>query len=246
MLVLSRRLNEKLVFPTINTTVQVISVKGGAVRLGIEGPDQVEVFREEIFDEAAYSQVARPPNLEETLRKLVHQVNNRLNGSAIGLALLRRQLELGLINEMSATLGKLDQELANLRQAVEPHTARPRQRCRALLVEDDPNECELLAGFLRLAGLEVDTAGDGADALDRLNRDDRPDFVLLDMILPHCDGPATVRAIRGNPATAGLKIFGLTGADPTRLGLPEGPGGIDRWFRKPLNPEALLRELGAA
>ena len=63
------------------------------------------------------------------------------------------------------------------------------------------------------------------------------------MILPRCDGPSTVRAIRGNPAHAGLKIIGVTGSDPTHLGVPEGPNGIDRWFRKPLNPEALLREL---
>ena len=48
MLVLSRRLNEKLLFPDIGTAVQVLSVKGSTVRLGIEAPPEVTVLREEI------------------------------------------------------------------------------------------------------------------------------------------------------------------------------------------------------
>ena len=43
---------------------------------------------------------------------------------------------------------------------------------RILLVEDDSNECELLAGFLRLAGYNVNTAGDGAAALLHVERSD--------------------------------------------------------------------------
>jgi carbon storage regulator CsrA len=49
MLVLSRRLNEKLVFPSINVTVQVLSVRGNVVSLGIEAPRDVQVLREELL-----------------------------------------------------------------------------------------------------------------------------------------------------------------------------------------------------
>ena len=49
MLVLSRRLNEKLVLPGLNVTVQVLSVRGNVVRLGIEAPADVQVFREELL-----------------------------------------------------------------------------------------------------------------------------------------------------------------------------------------------------
>jgi carbon storage regulator CsrA len=245
MLVLSRRPHEKIVFPSINTVIQVVALKPGVVRLGIQAPDDLPVFRQEVLDQQPASTWPAPSALaaEARLRQLTHALNTRLNSGTIALALLRRQLELGRPADGLATLGKLDEELASLKQAVTPVCAPatgPRRR--ALLVEDDHNERELLAGFLRLAGLEVSTAGDGADALEHL-RHQRPDVVLLDMLLPRVDGPSTVRAIRGEPTYRDLVIFGVTGADRALFNLPEGPAGIDQWFLKPLDPEALLREM---
>jgi carbon storage regulator len=49
MLVLSRRVSEKLVLPELGLTITVLAVKGGAVRLGIEAPTQVTVLREELL-----------------------------------------------------------------------------------------------------------------------------------------------------------------------------------------------------
>ena len=51
MLVLSRRLNEKIVLPGLGVTLTVISVKGNGVRLGIEAPPDVQVLREELVAE---------------------------------------------------------------------------------------------------------------------------------------------------------------------------------------------------
>lgn len=48
MLVLSRRLNEKIILPDLDITVQVLSVKGGIVRIGIDAPLHVGIFREEV------------------------------------------------------------------------------------------------------------------------------------------------------------------------------------------------------
>jgi carbon storage regulator CsrA len=63
MLVLSRRLNEKVVFPTLGVTVQVVSVKPGVVRLGIEAPSGVRVLREELLPPPApdLTVTHRPP-----------------------------------------------------------------------------------------------------------------------------------------------------------------------------------------
>jgi CheY-like chemotaxis protein len=61
--------------------------------------------------------------------------------------------------------------------------------------------------------------------------------------MPRCDGATTVRHIREDPAYAGLRIFAVTGSSPEQFDLAEGPTGIDRWFRKPINPFELLHNL---
>jgi carbon storage regulator CsrA len=242
MLVLSRRTNEKVIFPAFNTTLQIVSTGRGVVRLGIEAPPEVRVLREELLGQAPPNVAPRP--------KLRHQVRNRLNAATIGLALLRQQLLRGATAPAAATLDKIDGEVEALRRQLEealgpsaPAPAPPPRRCRALVVEDDSNECELLAGFLRLVGLDVATAGDGADALDYLRAHGRPDVILLDMALPRCDGPATIRAIRRDPAHAGLKIFAMTGHPLEEFQAAVEGGAVARWFSKPIDPEALLREL---
>jgi CheY-like chemotaxis protein len=122
-------------------------------------------------------------------------------------------------------------------------TASPSRTCRTLVVEDDANECELLAGFLRVSGFDVATSGDGAAAMDYLASHDRPDLILLDMIMPRFDGRATIASIRENPKLANLKVFAISGTSPGDFGVPTGPRGVDRWFSKPINPEALLQEI---
>jgi DNA-binding response OmpR family regulator len=129
----------------------------------------------------------------------------------------------------------LDEELSRNRQERQA-------RKHALLVEDDANESELLAGYLRLSGFDVDTASDGCDALEYLGKC-HPDVVLLDMQMPRCDGPTTISAIRGNPEHRDLKVFAVSGGMPADLGVTVGPAGVDRWFRKPLNPLMLVKEL---
>jgi carbon storage regulator CsrA len=250
MLVLSRRLHEKILFPGIQATVKVVAINGSVVRLGVEAPPAITVLREEVFDRAAEWAPALPAqrSSEEKLPHMHHLLRTRLNVSTIGLELLRRQLQDGLTLEAVATLDEIQEDLLLLQERLdgefEKTVPRPVVKPRkALLVEDDHNECELLAGFLRLAGLDVTTAGDGADALNYLRDQGRPDIMLLDMMLPRCDGPTTVREIRRNPAYAGLKIYAVTGHDPGRFRLAQGATGVDRWFQKPVNPEALLRDL---
>jgi carbon storage regulator CsrA len=253
MLVLTRRPNEKILFPGISTAVQVLSVKGSSVRLSIEAPPEITILRAELQDRATERPttclLAEP--IESQLRTMRHMVRNRLNVATIGLALLRQQLTAGQNTEVEATLGKIEQDMQMLRErlerepaktAVPPPKPAPKPR-KALLVEDDQNERELLAGFLRMSGFSVDTAGDGCDALDHLRTGERPDVVLLDMGLPRCDGATTAREIRRDPANAGLRILAVTGHSPDEYDVDQGPGGIDRWFHKPLDPIALLREL---
>jgi CheY-like chemotaxis protein len=111
---------------------------------------------------------------------------------------------------------------------------------RALLVEDDENERELLGGFLRLSGFDVTLTCDGRDALDYLSLHAPPDIVLLDMLMPRCDGASFVREVRSTAALSKLKLFAVSATDPSSLGVPTGVGGIDRWLPKPVDVEYLV------
>ncbi len=245
MLVLSRKLNEKILFPGIQASVEVVAIRGNVVRLGIEAPHEVVVLREELRDRNAAVPAARPLS-----RELVHALRNRLNAASLGLALLRKQHQLGLHDNLEATIDKIDQEMAAIRDqldgpAKEPKPEaqpKPRKARKALVVEDDQNERELLAAYLRMAGLDVEVAGDGQDALDYLHTHERPDVVLMDMALPRCDGPTAIREIRNDPAIADLRIFAVSGRSPEQF-TDKGAMRVDRWFHKPLNAEDLLRDL---
>lgn len=245
MLVLSRRPSQKIVFPTANATVEVIQVRGQTVRLGITAPPDVPVAREELI--AASGRAPAAPAPAATLSRLQHLMRNQLHLTSVGLALIRGQYEQGRWNELEATLDRLEEEVSSMRERYESleqtADATPAAPRAALLVEDDHNERELLAGFLRLSGFKVATASDGADALDYLANQACPDVMLLDMMMPRCDGPTTVRRVRSNPCWESLKIFAVSGASRSDVRLDIGPAGVDGWFSKPVDPQTLVRRL---
>ncbi len=252
MLVLSRQLNQKILFPSLNVAVTVLGIKSGVVRLGIEAPPEVTVLRGELQQRAAEwaapEPQAPPPPVAQPVPEASRPLHDRLQDTGLGLGMVRLLLDAGHTEEAKAALAGVQEQFCLLRRDAEegqapPQTAAPRKPLKALLVEDDQKECELLASFLRMAGLEVDTAGDGADALDYLRTRGCPDVVLLDMGMPRVDGPTAVREIRRDPHYAGLKIFGVSGHLPNEFDLESGPTGIDRWFHKPFDPAALLHDL---
>ena len=68
MLVLSRRLHEKVLFPIINAAVEVVAVKPGVVRLGIDAPPEVIVLREELQELSAEGRAAGKPFAEHAIQ----------------------------------------------------------------------------------------------------------------------------------------------------------------------------------
>jgi carbon storage regulator CsrA len=249
MLVLSRRLNEKICIPHIKTTVQVVAITPGGIRLGIDAPSDVQIFREEVQDRKAQWQ---PPPAQadvSDLQQVNQMLRKRLQVNHKGLAVLRRQMQTGALEEAEQTLEHLEEDLGLLWERL--HTEPPRgvqrqaagRKARALLVEDNANERELLATFLRISGLDVVTASDGSDALDYLHSHSQPDFVLLDMGLPRCDGPTVVRELRRDPRYSGLKIFAVSGHVAEEFDLARGPAGVNRWFHKPIDPSDLVRNV---
>jgi carbon storage regulator CsrA len=245
MLVLSRKLNERLVFPGFGTFIQILGIRSKTVRLGIEAPPAVDVFREEVYN-AKHGSVAAEKQSVQPDQPLCDLVLKRLDIAAEGLEILADQLGTGAAAEALSTLEGIREEVAFMKARIhQPMKSLndPAWHCRALLVEHDRNERELLASYLRMAGIEVDVAGDGCAALEYLRRPRPPDVVLLDMGLPRCDGATAVRIIRGNPELARLKIIAVSGHSPEEFEVACGRKGVDRWFLKPIDPAALLRDI---
>ena len=170
-----------------------------------------------------------------------HELRNRLNTATIGLSLVQKHLGAGTCWRWPTRRLKRSWLNFSRWKTIWRTCGQSRvPRRKALLVEDDANESELLAGFLRLSGFRVDRASDGCDALEYLAEQGQPDVVLLDMQMPRCDGPTTIQAIRQNPAYAGLRVFAVSGRVPADMGVTVGPTGVNRWFRKPLNPQSLV------
>src|SRR6266853_2469308 len=124
MLVLSRKLHEKIVLPTLKVAVQVVGIKGGAVRLGIQAPREVAVLREEIPDRAAEwaEQEALPAAAaarEPKSIKFWQPLRERLKSAGVRLGLLRLQLDTGLTEEARQTLTGIQEDFQLLCYGVE-------------------------------------------------------------------------------------------------------------------------------
>lgn len=128
MLVLSRRLNEKIVFPSINVAVQVVSVKPGLIRLGIEAPPEITILREEVATRAPLDQTPMPPALKRSPAE-------RLQGVTARLELLRRQIEAGQTGPAAETLDVIEKELDALQGKAENAAPKssPRRRIPPLI-----------------------------------------------------------------------------------------------------------------
>jgi carbon storage regulator CsrA len=240
MLVLSRREQETIVLPAIRTTIQLLKVRGQVARIGIDAPEKVQILRGEIAP-----QMAEIPDAErDDLFKQIHDLRDRLNLASVSASFAKKLLDANRIDDARHAMGTiLEAVQASNSTAGHPGTTIRDGRPRTLLVEDNANERQLMAGLLRASGFDVEVAGDGAEALDHLSGDFRPDVVLMDMMMPECDGPTAVRRIRSTPAFQGIKIYAISGSSPSDVGLETGPRGVDRWYSKPLDPDSLLHEL---
>jgi carbon storage regulator CsrA len=234
MLVVTRKPNEKIVFPSLGVTLHILRSTAHATKVGIEAPPEVKILREELA--ATSAGVPRP--------KVDHALANALSKVTLAIHLARKQWEVGRHADADATLGAALRSLEVVERT--RHAPPPARRCTALIVDDDANERELLAGLLGMNGCECATAADGEDALGYLAAGGHPDVVLLDMSMPRCDGPETLRRIRADGRFAGLAVFSVSSTSPRELNVPDGPGGFDGWFPKPLNPRRLWDAIQSA
>lgn len=110
-----------------------------------------------------------------------------------------------------------------------------------LVVDDEPNIIELNRMYLEGAGYQVVTARTGPEALDRF-RSERPDLVVLDLMLPGIDGLSICREIRQQGATPIIMLTARTEDVDRIVGLELG---ADDYVTKPYNPRELVARVRA-
>ena len=114
---------------------------------------------------------------------------------------------------------------------------------RVLVVEDNPDVCDVLIRTLRRAGHTVGSANNGADAVV-LAQEQRPDIILMDLVLPMIDGLVATRRLKADARTAHIPVLALTArglADEARA----RAAGCDGFITKPFGREDLLAQVAA-
>ena len=110
-----------------------------------------------------------------------------------------------------------------------------------LIIEDENDVADLLTLALRKAGFKISTASDGAGGLQKA-RDNRPDFILLDLMLPKMSGLEVCRILKSDAATSRIPILMLTAKAEEIDRIVGLEFGADDYVTKPFSPrEVVLR-----
>ena len=245
MLVLSRRQDQSVHFPNLGIKVEILSVNGKTVKVGVDAPREIAILRGELASAAKQQATSEGSGQSSEER---HELRNRIHAARMAMHLLQRQIDAGNTDKAEKTLTRALKALGSLDEmAAGPVGVRKRlgkkDACRALVVEDNANERQLMKGFLEMCGYQVDAVEDGYAALGYLAEHAQPDIVLLDVNMPGLDGPSTVSAIRSNPAYSDIKLFMVSGEDRDAVNVTVGDDGIQQWFTKPLEPSAFANDL---
>jgi len=122
------------------------------------------------------------------------------------------------------------------------------ERAKILVVDDDPDILDAVTTVLATQPYEITTARDGVQCLEKL-KEDPPDLIILDLLMPRMDGFAVVRELRENPQYPRVPILILTSvredASRRRYELETGlEMDVQDYVEKPISPGELLHRVG--
>lgn len=115
------------------------------------------------------------------------------------------------------------------------------QPLRILVVDDHPDNVEIINVRLSSRGYQIDTATNGEEALHKV-KDNPPDLILLDVMMPLMDGYEVSRRIKNDPDLPFIPIILVTARDSTQDKVDGLDAGADDYLTKPVNfPELEAR-----
>ena len=220
----------------------------GQVSLKIEQTDQLYLFSVEDTG----------PGISEEAQKSIFEPFQQAEeggvkgGTGLGLAITKRQIELmggelqlssspgegscfSFTLELSPAEGVLTSSREKLRHTwrlAHPH------RVKALVVDDVEDNREVLSGFLARAGVVVDKANNGAEALQRIT-ERRPDIIFMDVRMPVMDGVTAVRQLRERWPDERIVCVAITASGLLRQRDFYLAAGFDDFISKPFRFETV-------
>jgi two-component system alkaline phosphatase synthesis response regulator PhoP len=118
------------------------------------------------------------------------------------------------------------------------------EKIKILLVDDEPDILEFISYNLVKEGFEVFTCGNGKDAI-QMARQERPQIIILDVMMPDLDGIETCRVIRETPELKDVLIAFLTARNEDYSQIAGFDAGADDYINKPIKPRVLVSRIKA-
>ncbi|MCL6750747.1 hybrid sensor histidine kinase/response regulator [Nostoc sp. CCCryo 231-06] len=109
-----------------------------------------------------------------------------------------------------------------------------------LVVDDNPANLQVLSSFLDQSSFEVWAARSGEKALQRLENDDLPDLILLDVMMPGIDGFETCKQLKSNPRVQDIPVIFMTALSETADKIKGLQLGAVDYITKPFQHEEVL------
>jgi two-component system, cell cycle response regulator DivK len=113
---------------------------------------------------------------------------------------------------------------------------------RILVVEDQPDNRQIIRDMLAPTNYEISEAEDGQQALEAIAKQ-QPDLILMDIQLPIIDGYTATRKIKANPACRSIPIIAVTSYALSGEEKKAREAGCDDYVPKPFSPRQLLAKI---
>ncbi len=185
-----------------------------------------ELLAEELADHGlpANKDLSR---IAQAARSILELINSRLDGTE---------------GDTTGSCQVLEPESADA--GALPRTGRPRITGRILIVDDDPDNRDVLSRHLTRQGHSTRQAADGAEALQIL--EDGPfELVLLDVMMPGQDGFSVLQEIKSRPTLRHLPVIMISALDDLSGVIRCIETGAEDFLAKPFNPTLLRARIGA-